>query len=164
MNLERATDGHLRELMGWFPDRHSCLVWGGPQFRHPFTETTFVEDTRVRELPSFALVDADDRLLAFGQYYERVGRCHLGRLVVSPGHRGGGLGRRLIGALTELGSRQFDASECSLFVARDNVRAAKLYRELGFLETDYPEHDPAVAPYLYMVATAATLKERLAGA
>ncbi len=164
MNLERATDEHLRQLMGWFPDRHSCLVWGGPQFRYPFTVATFVEDTRVRELPSFVLVDADGRPLAFGQYYERVGRCHLGRLVVAPGHRGGGLGRHLIGALAELGSRQFDAGECSLFVARDNVRAARLYRGLGFREADYPEHDPVVAPYLYLVAGVAALEEKLAGA
>lgn len=160
MKLERATQDHLRRIMPWFPDRASCLIWGGPQFRHPFTEASFLEDSRLRDLPSFVLIDADGRLLAFGQHYERIGRCHLGRLVVSPGHRGHGIGRRLIAGLVERGAAELGASECSLFVAAENVAAVALYRKLGFAETTYPENDPGFAPYLYMVAPVAAVLEK----
>ena len=160
MKLEPATPDHLRRIMPWFPDQASCLVWGGPQFRHPFTEASFVEDARLRDLPSFVLVDADGHLLAFGQYYARIGRCHLGRLVVSPEHRGHGIGRRLIAALVERGAAELGAGECSLFVAAENAQAAALYRRLGFAETTYPENDPGFAPYLYMVAPVTAVLEK----
>ena len=160
MKLERATQDHLRQIMPWFPDRSDCLIWGGPQFRHPFTEASFVEDSRLHDLPSFVLVAANGGLLAFGQYYERIGRCHLGRLVVSPEHRGHGIGRWLIAALVERGAAELGASESSLFVAAENVSAVALYRKLGFAETTYPENAPNFAPYLYMVAPVAAVLEK----
>lgn len=160
MKLERATPDHLRRIMAWFPDRNGCLLWGGPQFRYPFTEASFLEDARLHDLPSFVLVDAGGRQLAFGQYYDRIGRCHLGRLVVSPEHRSRGIGRRLIVALVERGAVELGAGECSLFVAAENAPAVVLYRKLGFEETTYPENDPGFAPYLYMVAPVATVLEK----
>lgn len=152
VKLVRATDDHVWEIMRWFPDQRSCRIWGGPEFRFPFTKTTFLEDTHSRELPSYVLVEPDDRLLGFGQYYLRVGRCHLGRLVVSPEYRGEGLGRRLIGDLVEVGARHLGVVECSLFVATDNTSAIRLYRKLGFVETQYPEDDPGATSFVYMVA------------
>jgi ribosomal protein S18 acetylase RimI-like enzyme len=164
MKLVRATDNHVLAIMEWFPDRLSCQLWGGPEFRFPFTEATFLEDTRSRELPSYVLVDVDERLLGFGQYYLRVGRCHLARLVISPEHRGEGLGRWLIGGLVELGAQHLGVGECSLFVAEDNPSAIQLYRKLGFVRTQYPEDDPRVTPYPYMVVSRAKLVEWELGA
>src|SRR5690606_17957768 len=81
MLLLPATEGHVLSMMAWFPDRRSCDVWGGQKFRYPFTADTFLEDSRSRVLPSYVLVGEAGELLAFGQYYLRAGRCHLGRLV-----------------------------------------------------------------------------------
>jgi ribosomal protein S18 acetylase RimI-like enzyme len=72
-------------------------------------------------------VDEEGQVLAFGQYYERAGRCHFGRLVVS------------------------------LFVIADNAPAIRLYERLGFAPAVYPEDDPDVRTYLYMVAAARAL-------
>ena len=47
----------LTELMQWFPDAGSCAVWGGPQFRWPFTPQSFRADARIGELPSRMLID-----------------------------------------------------------------------------------------------------------
>lgn len=161
MNLVRATDTQVLQLMPWFPDRASCQIWGGSQFRFPFTEITFLQDTRSHALPSFALVAPDERLLGFGQYYLRAGRCHLGRLVVSPEDRGKGLGRRLISGLVELGVQQLQVGECSLFVAPDNLPAIRLYQDLGFVQIAYPEDDLSLLPYIYMVVPAAELLDRV---
>lgn len=151
MNLVEVTPGQVREMMTWFADRRSCQMWGGPEFRFPYTEATFLEDMRRNELPSYALVAIGNELLGFGQYYSRVDRCHLGRLVISPHHRGRGAGRTLIAELVTLGSTTLDANEASLFVVAENP-AKRLYERLGFVRTQYPVDDPHVLAFEYMVA------------
>ena len=161
--LVSTTQEHLRRLMTWFPDAESCRLWGGTDFRHPFTEDSFVADSRCETLPSYSLVGAHGELLGFGQHYDRVGRCHLGRLVISPEHRGEGLGTRLIDKLIELGAPAFGASECSLFVARTNLAAARLYERLGFTIAPYPDAAFDLAGSDYMIAPCALVRTRAAG-
>ncbi len=147
-------DARVPELMSWFPDRASCLVWGGPEFRFPFTEATFRIDAKLASLATRMLVLEDNRLVAFGQYYLRVGRCHLGRLAVAPDCRGGGFGTQLVRALCAEGRALLHARSCSLFVVPTNVRAKTLYERLGFAATPYPEPAPEIDPYIYMVTSA----------
>ncbi|NJD32979.1 MAG: GNAT family N-acetyltransferase [Gammaproteobacteria bacterium] len=143
----------LPDLMRWFPDQVSVRTWGGPQFRHPFDERSFREDAKVDSLASWSLVAQDGSLCAFGQYYLRAGRCHLGRLVVAPGLRGRGAGRRLVRELYEVGTSVLGTRECSLFVYESNTVALGLYRRLGFTEAAYPESSGGLEGMLYMVAT-----------
>lgn len=152
MNLKSVTSAHVGHLMQWFPDRGSCHFWSGPEFRFPYTETTFREDIRL-ELPSFALIDGDEQLMGFGQYYLRVGRCHLARLAISPLHRGRAIGATLIHELSLVGRNRLQVSECSLFVLPDNARAIRLYTRLGFTPTPYPEDPSQFEPSIYMVAS-----------
>lgn len=154
--LVPATQHHLRQMMSWFPTLESCVRWGGPAFRFPFHENGFLEDTRVAELPSFALVDAGGGLLGFGQYYAREGRCHLGRLVIHPDRRGQGLGAGLISSLATMGSAELGAQECSLFVSNNNERAERLYERLGFTRAPYPGTDSIPRSH-YMVAPSKAL-------
>lgn len=151
MELVTATEDHLRTLMGWLPDGRACRQWGGPRFRYPFSEQTFRQDCRWGEVASRMLVDGDE-LLAFGQYYPRLGRCHLGRLIVSPTRRGSGLGRALVAILMRRGCADLGVGECSLFVLKDNPGARALYRKLGFEEADYPESMEWLDLCDYMVA------------
>lgn len=155
--LAPATDDHLCELMEWFAELEPCRLWGGPEFRWPFTEETFREDAYWGKCPSFALLPAPDspapaELLAFGQIYPRQGRCHLARLAVSPARRRSGLGVRLVRALAEAGGRLFDAAECSLFVAERNAPAVGLYRKLGFTEAPFPAGGPKIEDAIFMTA------------
>ncbi|WP_323845944.1 GNAT family N-acetyltransferase [Microbulbifer magnicolonia] len=154
IRLEAARDSQLPTLMSWLADLCQCRQWGGPQFRYPFDAQTFVEDCRWRELPSHALVRGRGELLAFGQYYQRLGRCHLGRLIVSPQHRGIGLGKALVTGLARRGCSELGASECSLFVLQDNATAHGLYRALGFAVAEYPEPSDMLAGCDYMIAPA----------
>lgn len=146
----QSTD--LRELMSWFQDGSSCRTWGGPEFRYPFTEETFREDAKVQELASWSMVDGDGALCAFGQYYPRLGRCHLGRLAVAPALRGRGIGRALVTELAQRGLAELGADACSLFVLPGNERAARLYSRLGFVGRPYPEPAPIFDACTYMVA------------
>jgi len=154
MKLEPANSEHLQALMTWLPDLRQCRQWGGPAFRFPFTAQTFIEDCRWPDLPSCVLVNEQGEPLAFGQYYKRLDRCHLGRLIVSPEHRGTGLGRTLVIELSRKGCRELNTSECSLFVLKDNAPARALYRKLGFEFADYPERHEWLEGCDYMIAAA----------
>jgi hypothetical protein len=83
--LVSTTQEHLRLLMTWFPDAESCRLWGGTDFRHPFTEDSFVADSRCETLPSYSLVGAAS--CWFRACDESV--LPLGASCLT-GHRGGG--------------------------------------------------------------------------
>jgi len=143
----------LQQLMGWFPDKVGCRMWGGPEFRYPFDEATFQEDSRILGLPSWSLAGSDGSLSAFGQYYLRAGRCHLSRLAVAPHLRGHGIGSALVRELCQLGCAAFGVASCSLFVLPGNESALRLYHRLGFVAAPYPEPDLVFAKCIYMVAS-----------
>jgi ribosomal protein S18 acetylase RimI-like enzyme len=154
MKLLAAADHHLAELMGWFPDPASCRIWGGPDFRFPFTAETFRADAKFDGSPSFSLLGDAGELLGFGQYYLRAGRCHLARLAVSPQHRGLGCGEFMVRELCRRGAKELQTSHCSLFVYDYNTAAIRLYHRLGFAFEPYPEATPLPEGCLYMAAPA----------
>ncbi|HQR23711.1 MAG TPA: GNAT family N-acetyltransferase [Steroidobacteraceae bacterium] len=153
MNFQPFDLAQQPDLMRWFPDAVSVRTWGGPGFRHPFDERTFREDAKFDRLSSWALVATEGSLAAFGQYYLKLGRCHLARLAVSPSLRGRGVGRRLVHELGRVGAAALGASAYSLFVYEGNATALRLYRSLGFAEAPYPERSPEHDGILFMVAT-----------
>jgi len=152
LRLVPATDEHVAELMTWFRDPESTALWGGPDFRFPFTDASFREDAHWGRMPALAVVGPDGALLAFGQFYLRARRCQLARLAVAPDRRRQGLGTLLIRRLATEGCRRLTVDECSLFVAAANEPAVRLYRRLSFVETPLPEGETAFDGALYMVA------------
>ena len=150
--LIAASKEHLQGMMSWFTDHPGVTAWGGPAFRFPYTEQSFYDDSKAGSLPSYVLVDEAGALLAFGQYYERLRRCHLSRLAVNPQVRGQGLGTQLIASLVRIGAPHLGAAECSLFVSTHNPQARRLYHRLGFVELPYPEPHSGVPDSYYMIA------------
>ncbi|WP_416306033.1 GNAT family N-acetyltransferase [Neptunicella sp. SCSIO 80796] len=150
MKLIPPTNILLSQMMNWFTSQQQTYQWGGPEFPFPFTAETFRQGLKLDELNSFALQDDNRQFVAFGQFYLREGRCHLGRLVVSPDQRGRGLGKLLVEQLIKKGRAQLQVSECSLFVLKDNHNALQLYLSLGFILADYPKPMP-IEDCFYMV-------------
>ena len=141
----------LPELMTWFPDARALRIWGGPEFRFPFTADSFRDDAKVDSINSLSLVADDGGLAAFGQCYLRIERCHFGRVGVAPGRRNQGLGSRLLLEMADWGRARFGPRELSLFVDDDNAPAHRLYLRLGFREIPYP--DPGFLPSArYLIA------------
>ncbi|WP_078084665.1 GNAT family N-acetyltransferase [Microbulbifer mangrovi] len=147
----------LPELISWIDSEAACHQWGGPWFQYPFDARSFSRDCRWRELPTFVVEDNRGQLLAFGQYYNRLDCCHLGRLIVSPGFRGAGIGTLLITQLIAHGCEALQSDRCSLFVLKDNHRALALYEKLGFCKRDYPEPEQGMEICHYLVAEAAQI-------
>lgn len=140
--LDDTAESDIDQLMKWFPDADATRVWGGPEFRYPFNRHSFAEDMHWGRMATFSLRSPGSELAAFGQIYERIGRINLARLVVNPGMRGQGIGKRLVAMLMTVGAQILACSEFSLFVYRDNVAAAKCYAAMDFKVTNYPEGAP----------------------
>ena len=94
--LAEAVEGDIDRLMKWFSDKDAVNVWGGPEFRYPFTRHSFAEDMHWGRMASFSLRDPRGQFAAFGQVYERFERINLARLVANPAMRGQGIGKRLV--------------------------------------------------------------------
>lgn len=151
MNLVPANTEHLQVLKTWFPDLKSAQEWGGPAIRHPFTDAAFLEDINWQKLPAYSLLDEEDELTGFGQYYEKAGRCHLARLIVAPSHRSRGLGQQFIYELMKVGMRNLGVSECSLFVMNANKNAIRCYTSLNFVPAPYPPGQQVLSDIDFMV-------------
>lgn len=149
--LVPASLTHIENLMSWLPDRDAVASWGGPLFRYPFTRESFLEDVRWDEISTFVLLDAARVMVGFGQVYEKNGRGHLARLIVSKGHRGNGYGRALIEQICEKAREQMPWSEFSLFVARDNDAAIRCYSTSGFEVAPYPVGDTRYPSMIFMI-------------
>lgn len=119
-------------LASWIPDRAACLRWAGPGVRFPLVPA---------ELPARLAVPGESYVLAksgavpigFGQAWQRIaGEVHLGRIIVSPDARGGGVGRILCERLLDQAVRGTGSGIVTLRVYRDNEAALALYASLGF--------------------------------
>ncbi|QQX82532.1 GNAT family N-acetyltransferase [Shewanella sp. KX20019] len=133
---------HLEEMLTWFTDKQALFDWAGPNFRYPYSLTSFSEDLALSKLASFSLVSDTHQLIGFGQFYRRIDRCHLGRIVISPKWRGKGFAKILIEQLNAKGLKTLNVGQSSLFVLSHNHQAIYTYRKLGFVQSDYPEAIP----------------------
>lgn len=139
MQLIKPQKKHLFEIMNWFSSEQELTNWSGPNFRYPYDISSFTEDLKLDSLSSFVYVSNQSELLAFGQYYQRLGKCHLGRLIVNPVFRGQGIASELMNHLCNLGLNELKVKQCSLFVLKHNNDAIKAYEKFGFSFTDYPD-------------------------
>ncbi|MFQ3196640.1 MAG: ribosomal protein S18 acetylase RimI-like enzyme [Paraglaciecola sp.] len=148
--LSNPSDGHITQIMTWFANEAQLKIWSGPNFRYPFYFTSFKSDLNLTSLNSFSLLSSQNDLLAFGQYYFRAGKCHLGRLVVNPAFRGQAIVAELINGLSIAGKKELQVNACSLFVYNHNTNAIKAYEKLGFQVETYVEDIP-LENCVYMV-------------
>lgn len=121
MYLAAPTVDAFRQISSWIKTRDQLLEWAGPDVTYPFTAESLMAQILSPNLNSFSLfdrhsVDQDaSELIAFGQYYSRLDCCHLGRLIVSPRHRGKKSIDTLVELLNEAGKNDLACSTGSLF-------------------------------------------------
>jgi len=152
MTLTFPSQSHILTLMSWFTNEDALIQWAGPGFRFPFDLTSFQQDLKANPDTAFVLISPTGELLGFGQYYQRLDKCHLGRLVVNPEFRGKGIIAELIKQISEQGTKVLNLADSSLFVLSHNKSAVKAYQKVGFELADYPDEMP-LADCLYMTKT-----------
>ncbi len=150
LQLSSATDTDLREVLTWFDCAKELLYWGGPDLTFPPELESFKQQSRYHKSHSFVLHTSTEVVVAFGQFYNRLNHCHLGRLAVAPTHRGQGIGAVLIERLNQRGKKDLGLQSGSLFVLNDNAPAMHLYQKLGYQQAQYPKTIP-LEKCLYMI-------------
>jgi ribosomal protein S18 acetylase RimI-like enzyme len=150
MKLITVTVSHIEELMTWFSDKQELTDWAGPNFSYPFDQHSFSTDLQIDTIKSFALIANDLEMVAFGQFYQRLDKCHLGRLIVRPSRRGKGIAAQLMKHLSCVGLKQLQLTQCSLFVYSHNRPALNAYKSFGFTVMSYPQALPD-ADCLYLI-------------
>lgn len=151
MRIEVAQLEDVRQVMTWFPDKESLMLWGSPYMRWPIREESFLEDIYWERFEARVARGDEGELLAFGQYYNKLGRCHLARLVVNPEFRRRGIGLEFIDRLMQHGGEILGTNEFSLYVMTANKPAWHCYKSLGFHMEPYPHCDPHLDNCVFMV-------------
>ena len=132
IELRHATLNDASQVLSWLADASACLLWAGPNVRFPTNAHRLWLDIDATPSNTFALYRGQ-MLVGFGQLVARDdGRAHLARLIVSPGHRGQGLGRVLCEMLMTHPPLARSAREFTLNVYPDNGATFALYLSLGF--------------------------------
>lgn len=150
IHVEQVTieQRHLQQLEQWFSSEQEVRQWAGPEVNFPLCASVLNQQLDFDNKPAVGLCHRNT-LVAFGQFYELAGRCHVCRLVVAPQHRGKGLLKPLMRALSKAGKARLNAKRLSLFVYTNNQPAIRAYHRLGFREASYPFND-AITGCLYM--------------
>jgi ribosomal protein S18 acetylase RimI-like enzyme len=139
--LVKADIKHISAIMSWLNSAEEMLLWGGPGLIHGLDEKGFADQIRLYSVSSRTLLDHQNNIVGFGQYYERLDRIHFGRVGIAKGERGKGLSHILMSMLINEAT-QNDNREMSLFVMKDNIPAVRCYEKLGFHVAEYPEAMP----------------------
>jgi ribosomal-protein-alanine N-acetyltransferase len=141
MPLRSATCEELGTVTSWITSERECELWAGGRVSFPIELKPLADAIDFAETNTFSLIDGE-RLLAFGQLLRKdASRGHLARLIVSPVHRGAGVGERLVLALLEK-ARDESFTRVSLNVYSDNLPAVSLYLKLGFRDARRPSGEP----------------------
>ena len=110
--------------------------WAGASARWPATPESFWEDINNADATTFALIAPDAGVVGLGQVrYREQTYGHLARIIVSPHHRGQGLGRILCSALMREAPKLHPITGYSLWVYNDNITAISLYESLGYVRS-----------------------------
>jgi ribosomal protein S18 acetylase RimI-like enzyme len=162
MSLIYPTEQHYLQVKSWFSSRQEIYTWGGPRMTYPMSDESFFKSLTEKSFKSFCLLNDEQQLVAFGQYYHRLEHHHLGRLAVNPKYRGQGLAKILIINMLEHAFLEQSAQGASLFVFRENVVAYDCYQSLGFIEKKYLEEPfpDNMQNCAYMVLSAAEAKRQ----
>jgi len=133
--LRPAAPADATVVLSWTPQDEALRRWAGPSTRCPATAQSLWEDITNADATTFALVSPPGEMVGLGQVrFREQAYGHLACIIVSPRHRGRGLGRALCTALMREAVRLHPIKAFSLYVFPDNTNAIGLYRSLGYIE------------------------------
>ena len=133
--LRDATPADLAVVLDWLGSREQVQTWGLPAAGFHAGADWVWQAIGGAAGDTFALVDPEDRVAGFGQAVpEGPDSVHLNRIIVAPGLRGLGLGRRLCLDLMEQAGRRYRPRRFTLKVVQETAKAVALFQSLGFVD------------------------------
>lgn len=125
---------HAAAIAAWSTSAAEADVWAS-RAEHPFPSAAITGWWDDDDVSPWVLLDPDGHLVAYGEIWddEEEDEVELARLIVDPGRRREGIGRRLVDALVTR-MRAGGRAACFLRVAPSNTAALALYRASGFVD------------------------------
>ncbi|WP_029895172.1 ribosomal protein S18-alanine N-acetyltransferase [Desulfohalovibrio reitneri] len=100
-------------------------------FSHPWTEEQLALGLREGVLHVYGLLDRLENLVGYASFYAVAGEGELINIAVREEHRGGGLGRHLLGGMLQT-AKEMGIQSMLLEVRESNAPAVGLYSSFGF--------------------------------
>lgn len=132
-------------IVGWVHSAEELALVAGPTLSWPLTTEQLMGTLNGAQREARVLV-LDGVPVGFGTLRRHDGSVRLGWILVDPGRRGEGWGRRLLEQLIAEAEHLYGPQRLTLAVFAHNQPAVQLYRSLGFSEeppvpidfADYP--------------------------
>jgi RimJ/RimL family protein N-acetyltransferase len=138
--LEPFSVHDIDRLMGWIPDASFLLQWAGPTFTWPLTYQQLENDIAALKPngPHMMFKAVNGAGAVVGHIdVKAIDRNHsnamLGRILVSPEHRGQGLGLPLVRAGLHTCFSELKLHRVALRVFAHNTAAITCYQRAGFV-------------------------------
>ncbi|MFD6285497.1 GNAT family N-acetyltransferase [Streptomyces anthocyanicus] len=135
MRLHPFDDNHASTVAGWATTPAEALMWCGLR-EFPVPEGTVMAWQRDPDVTAYVLMETEPPL-AYGELWldAEEDEVELARIIVAPGVRGRGLGRRLVRHLLAQ-ARLTGLPEVCMRVHPQNTAALRCYRGAGFEPVD----------------------------
>lgn len=154
MQLETFTPDAAATVVGWATTPDEVMAWcSHPEA--PVRPETLIGWSRSPTVVAHLLVERETPV-AYGELWldDEESEVELSRLIVAPDHRGRGVGRFLVAALTERARHHF--ADVFLRVRPDNETARRCYERAGFTRVDLEDealwNQGQPTNYVWMVA------------
>ena len=69
MSLSYPTEQQYLLVKEWFSNHQEIYSWGGPNMTFPMSDENYLKHLTANHLKSFCLLNNEQQLVAFGQYY-----------------------------------------------------------------------------------------------
>lgn len=149
MELRSSTESDLEAVIAWIGNANDCLTWAGPDVIFPIIPNALKNQIGYTADNSFCLLDETSRV-AFGQLIQKgENHYHLARIIVAPADRGQGYGRKICEYLIKM-AHDHGSRLLTLNVYRDNQKAVRLYRHIGFNPAPPPDTMQLPADVIHM--------------
>ncbi|OWR30165.1 GNAT family N-acetyltransferase [Saccharibacillus sp. O23] len=143
ITLEYFEPADFASLIEWSGDEEFLLQWSGPDFKYPLMIdqlTRYVQDANDRRTSNkfiYKAVEQHTNELVGHVSLGNVDRSNrsgrIGKVLLSPNHRGKGYGKQLIDRVLHIGFNEFELHRISLGVFDFNISAIQCYESAGFV-------------------------------
>ena len=125
---------HAQSICSWrYPQPYHIYNW--PDWPNMEANGFEFGDPQIRSEQYSSILDQDQNLIGFAQFFPMVGVTRLG-FSLHPDRCGCGYGAKFVRLIAEEATRRAPEKEVDLEVLTWNIRAYKAYKNAGFVHTD----------------------------
>lgn len=129
----RAVEHSDLQMICQMPQNADELFNMYPKAVFPLDEIQLLKAIEARKCST--VIEWDHAVAGFANFYkwDRGGECAIGNVIIDPGFRGKGLGKRLVQKMILLAKEEFSAKAVLISCFNNNTSALNLYAKMGFV-------------------------------